>query len=810
MAPHPTTDWMQLQDRFYRKQEIYTMSWKHMDLSKFMIAGASYGGPIAMIRDDKKVQLLQKQPVKPTIYLYTSAGKLMEQLQWDKERIVTMGWTDTERLIVVLEDGKIWLYDVHGEHTQISLGKEAETSSVIDCQIWGSGLVALTGDFKLVALTNFDEPRPRLMADPGLNEPPHSWTVIPPQFTLSRHVEVLLATGTTILAVDQIGAVDQLITQGPFTKMAVSPNGKFLALFTTDGRLLVFASDFSKNLTEFPTKSKIPPHQLVWCGTDSAVLYWDNIVLMIGPFGDFIKYSYDETIYLIPEVDGVRIISSDKCEFLQKVPRETEDIFKIGSTAPAAMLFDALEHFEKKSPKADENIRSIKTELADAVDDCIKAAGHEFSPDWQRALLKAASFGKAFLESYNVDNFVNMCMSLRVLNEVRYYEVGIPITYEQYRRMSPEVLIDRLINRHHHLLALRICEYLKMRTDRVLIHWACAKITKSTDDEETICLMIVDKLANKPGLSYAEIAKTAYEVGQPKLATRLLDYEPRAADQVPLLMDMQEDEVALEKAIESGDTDLVYLVILHLEKKLPPSEFFRIINKPMACNLLEVYFKQQDLKILNDFYYQDDRRVEIANIRILESYEKTDLTDRINKLREASKWYQDDKEHGFEAKAVDEHIRLLQKQAQLEKDIGGLLVGLPLNETVHRCILAREWSKADKLKSDFKIPDKRFWWIKIKAFAEMREWDELDKLSKSKKSPIGYEPFVEACIKAMQNSEAAKYIQKCDPAVRPGLFIKIGDFKAAGQEAYASKNIQLLSEIRNKCTNPAVAQELDT
>ena len=44
----------------------------------------------------------------------------------------------------------------------------------------------------------------------------------------------------------------------------------------------------------------------------------------------------------------------------------------------------------------------------------------------------------------------------------------------------------------------------------------------------------------------------------------------------------------------------------------------------------------------------------------------------------------------------------------------------------------------------------------------------------------------------MQNSEAAKYIQKCDPAVRPGLFIKIGDFKAAGQEAYASKNIQLL------------------
>lgn len=35
-----------------------------------------------MIRDDKKVLLLQKQqPIKPTIYMYTSAGKLIEQIQ---------------------------------------------------------------------------------------------------------------------------------------------------------------------------------------------------------------------------------------------------------------------------------------------------------------------------------------------------------------------------------------------------------------------------------------------------------------------------------------------------------------------------------------------------------------------------------------------------------------------------------------------------------------------------------------------------------------------------------------------------------
>jgi hypothetical protein len=46
--------------------------------------------------------------------------------------------------------------------------------------------------------------------------------------------------------------------------MAVSPNGKFLALFTSEGKLWVVSTDFQKNLSEFATKSGIPPQQLAW------------------------------------------------------------------------------------------------------------------------------------------------------------------------------------------------------------------------------------------------------------------------------------------------------------------------------------------------------------------------------------------------------------------------------------------------------------------------------------------------------------------------------------------------------------------
>ena len=98
-------------------------------------------------------------------------------------------------------------------------------------------------------------------------------------------------------------------------------------------------------------QSALPPEQLAWCGMDTVLLYWYDILLMMGPRGDPVRYFYDEPIILIPECDGVRILSNSSMELLQRVPDSTESIFKIGSTSPAALLFDALDHFDRRSAK---------------------------------------------------------------------------------------------------------------------------------------------------------------------------------------------------------------------------------------------------------------------------------------------------------------------------------------------------------------------------------------------------------------------------------------------------------------------------
>ena len=143
---------------------------------------------------------------------------------------------------------------------------------------------------------------------------------------------------------------------------------------------------------------------------------------------------------------------------VNQVPITTENIFKIGSTHPAALLYDALDHFDKRNPRADENIRCIKHDLSDAVSACVEAAGYEFSYTTQRTLLRAASFGKCFLDFHNPDEFVTMCKKLRVLNAVRDYRIGMPLTLVQFEKLTPDGLVDALVNRHQHLLAWRVCE----------------------------------------------------------------------------------------------------------------------------------------------------------------------------------------------------------------------------------------------------------------------------------------------------------------------------------------------------------------
>jgi Vps16, C-terminal region len=59
---------------------------------------------------------------------------------------------------------------------------------------------------------------------------------------------------------------------------------------------------------------------------------------------------------------------------------------------------------------------------------------------------------------------------------------------------------------------------------------------------------------------------------------------------------------------------------------------------------------------------------------------------------------------------MDEYGRLLAFQQTLEKETTDKIefFGLSVDETITKCLLSGMSKRADKLKSDFKVPDKRY------------------------------------------------------------------------------------------------------
>lgn len=96
----------------------------------------------------------------------------------------------------------------------------------------------------------------------------------------------------------------------------------------------------------------------------------------------------------------------------------------------------------------------------------------------------------------------------------------------------------------------------------------------------------------------------------------LLEFEPKSKDQIQLLLEMHEDQIALRKAVQSGDSDIILSVILELKDRMlgdaeKENEFYRLLYAfPISYKLLLKYcqnkpdlYKQILLRMHKYIYY---------------------------------------------------------------------------------------------------------------------------------------------------------------------------------------------------------------
>ncbi len=266
-------------------------------------------------------------------------------------------------------------------YVSYSLGPDAAETGVRDAQIWDGGVVCQTGTgaFVLwvapgVAHTPSALHQPSTKIDPSYasirtypalpnvddtrgSNSVASWCIHQPIrysgptaiHATDPEVLVSLSGQQTLykLSLAYSDARDVNLDRGPFKAISVSPDGNLLALVTSKWEVWVVSYDFSRSLSEFDlaacdsfnsgvlsntgeqhsllpmsSKSSLASagiSQIAWCGSYTVAIAFTDQLIMIGPFGDSIQYYHRGTPYLHTELDGLRVVSTERHEFIAKV-----------------------------------------------------------------------------------------------------------------------------------------------------------------------------------------------------------------------------------------------------------------------------------------------------------------------------------------------------------------------------------------------------------------------------------------------------------------------------------------------------------
>ena len=110
---------------------------------------------------------------------------------------------------------------------------------------------------------------------------------------------------------------------------------------------------------------------------------------------------------------------------------------------------------------------------------------------------------------------------------------------------------------------------------------------------------------------------------------------------------------------------------------------------------------------------------------------------------------------------------------------------------------------ADKIAKKFRVPEKRLWYIKVKAYAESEQWSNLRLLADSRKPPIGFKPFARVAIDGGQTeTEVLRYIEGIvDPEEKYDTLCYGKFWSKALDEAYRLRDARRIHNVKLLCSS---------
>lgn len=483
----------------------------------------------------------------------------------------------TGQIVILTQTGVYRLYDDpysgFNEHTLFTNG--VQTATLTDT---GIAAVSLTGDLLFAKYGN---------SPIHLGQLPNALYLA---LSISHTNTTVYAVTTTGISTFHSNTRQDYPFELPPLRIELSPNDKLLALLFADTLHIAPVATPTSPLVAH--KLLLDSTQMKWCGNDLVALTNDTGLDLYGPVSN-IHYDFPAPQPLIrTETDGLLLVTPNaKAQYISRVSPSTERIFALGSTAPAATLYDASLADLKAT-----HLLALVTDMSTAVSDCLVAATDAFDVDLQKSLLRAARVGMDYDNGIDRSEFVRVCDKLRIVNSLR-----VDSWLLKFGETDIDLIVPLLTNFRKHYLAIRVCDILNIPDYTVLNHWAACRIKSDLPDDD---LGLFEKLANKRGVQWLQLANVAHVEGRHGLVNSLLRHSSDTLGKAQMLASIGDHPAMITAVDKDATVDPIIFSLLNLQGS--QVQFFKSINP--TKNVVGVY-KETYSSLTGDiqqFMFQDD------------------------------------------------------------------------------------------------------------------------------------------------------------------------------------------------------------
>jgi hypothetical protein len=272
------------------------------------------------------------------------------------------------------------------------------------------------------------------------------------------------------------------------------------------------------------------------------------------------------------------------------------------------------------------------------------------------------------------------------------------------------------------------------------------------------------------------------------------------------------EKACISKTRDAAQAQLFYLSTI--VQKFPPE----------AMNLLSKYFSSmQDVKHVINLKNKGRDYAASGKVIAQRALNLPREQDRLSALQEASRVFAQGKDTLFLKASTDEYLELILEQERLRRIYGpdvttktSSVTDTIFNILCYAAVKLRDANKllaeSEKLAKKFKVPEKRLWHTKIRAFAATDQWNSLRYMAESRtKVPISFKYFALAAIQKQRDiSDILFYIQKVtDGEERYDLFCEAKLWKRALDEAKKLDDVRRVLNVRAVCNDPDIQRLCD-